>query len=394
MHSKKSNLHHLLGAADIREGFLLFLWFNRLWYTCSWSGHVISSHRLSFGATAVQQWGRGVGKLAYSEPVDCSVLLLTLPRLSRLRHPWYINTSTPPTPPRPPSFSIFISISVSVCHTQSELWVRASCGDNVCAALWQWRQQPVCKKRKWCYMPRRSRVPGRNVYPVHCLWSFTVNHFLHTVYELSSSASLCQAHWWHWERKRRGCHFGFSKQSKTDGLMSRIMPAMMLFNDPSKHIQSTDGFKFTTLFVLNCVLMWNGTGHIVWDFQEQPAGVTVKQLCSRLMCNTHTVWFEQWWQFVVSVIQNSCQCYKGLRSSMPLILTHILSGFCFSSRSLRLALLQIHTILAAGSNTTGLTLAHLTLKHLRAFIQFGNWGGAKPHTWQLKLRPATKDIWT
>lgn len=73
VHSKKSNLHPLLGATDIREGFLLFLLFNHRWYTCSWSGHVISSHRLSFGATAVQQRGHDVGKLAYTEPLDCSV---------------------------------------------------------------------------------------------------------------------------------------------------------------------------------------------------------------------------------------------------------------------------------------------------------------------------------
>lgn len=76
--------------------------------------------------------------------------------------------------------------------------------------------------------------------------------------------------------------------------MSRIMAGMMLFNDHSKHFLSPKRFKFTTLFVLNCLLMRNGTGHIVWDFQEQPAGVTVKQLRSRLMCITHTVWFE-WW---------------------------------------------------------------------------------------------------
>lgn len=73
VHSKKSNLHPLLGATDIREGFLLFLLFNHRWYTCSWSGPVISSHRLSFGATAVQQRGHDVGKLAYTEPLDCSV---------------------------------------------------------------------------------------------------------------------------------------------------------------------------------------------------------------------------------------------------------------------------------------------------------------------------------
>lgn len=55
----------------------------------------------------------------------------------------------------------------------------------MCAVLR--RQQSVCKKRKWCCFPRRSRLPGKNVCPVHSLSSFTVNHFLHTVYEPSRS---------------------------------------------------------------------------------------------------------------------------------------------------------------------------------------------------------------
>lgn len=245
-------------------------------------------------------------------------------------------------------------------------------------------------------MPRRSRVPGRNVYPVHCLWSFTVNHFLHTVYELSSSASPCRAHWWHWERKRRGCHFGFSKQSKTDGLMSRIMSGVMLFSDRSVHILSqknkTKRFKFTTPFVLNCLLKRNGTGHIVWDFQEQQTRVTVKQLCSRLMCITHTVWFEWRWQFVASVTLNSCQCYKGLQSSMPLILTHILSGFCFSSRTLRLAVLQMHR--GCGIQRDRPNPCPFNPRASESIYTVWKLGGAKAHTWQLKLRPATKDIWS
>lgn len=64
LRSNKSNLHHLSGAADIREGFLLFLPFTLRRYTCSWPGHIINSYWLSFGATAVQQWGHHVGKLA------------------------------------------------------------------------------------------------------------------------------------------------------------------------------------------------------------------------------------------------------------------------------------------------------------------------------------------
>ena len=127
-----------------------------------------------------------------------------LPQLSRVMHAPTKNINTLPSSFLPLYHSI-ISLSLSVTHTHqhtrtqththtlSELWVSASCGDNVCAVLWWCRQQSVCKKRKWCCIPRRSRVPGKNVYPVHRLWSFTLNHFLHTVYELSSFALPCQA---------------------------------------------------------------------------------------------------------------------------------------------------------------------------------------------------------
>lgn len=57
--------------------------------------------------------------------------------------------------------------SLSLSH--SELEISTSCGDNVCAVLWQQRQQSVCEERKWCCIPPRSKVPGKNVYPVYGL---------------------------------------------------------------------------------------------------------------------------------------------------------------------------------------------------------------------------------
>lgn len=129
-------------------------------------------------------------------------MLPRLPAVMHLSPSSFLSSPTPcPSPALSASLSLYLSLTHTNTHTLTELWVSSSCGDNVCAVLWRWRQQPVCKKRKWCCKPPRSRVPGRNVYPVNCLWCFTVNHFLHTVYERSGSRLRHRGlRWWHWLR--------------------------------------------------------------------------------------------------------------------------------------------------------------------------------------------------
>lgn len=78
------------------------------------------------------------------------------------------------------------------------------------------------------------------------------------------------------ERKRRGSHFGFSKHRKRERRYNKWNPAASGAFECSTHW--TECIK--TKELPNCSLTWNRIGHIVWDFQEQPAqSVTVKLPC-------------------------------------------------------------------------------------------------------------------
>lgn len=150
--------------------------------------------------------------------------------------------------------------------------------------------------------------------------------------------------------------------------------------------------------VADCLLVWNRTGHVVWESRNSRNRVTGKPASSRLLCIDYTMWFEWKWHFVASKIQSPCQCYKRFQPSVTLITwaqTQFLYALLmFLSPSHCLTLLQMHTTMVVTANTTALTLAYLTPKHLRAFIQIRNSERLNPHTWQLKLRSATKVIWT